>query len=355
MPHEWPSKGAGRAESTASCDGIRRMVESRVPMLEMLWEAHDPHSVLDGRFGFSDGQEAGRWIADTLDEHWGVRIDSCERIVMSAGNALAWIGTPFGRLLAKWSVVPERFTRLVEVGQLTRWLDGRGLPVSAPVAARDGRLQVEIDGVSMGLQRVIAGDLLDTADPAQVRAAGAMLARLQEALAAYPDADRFPAPTAGSTPLTKRVTGWLDARVEHVPATARDALRGLVADAPPDRLPRQLVHFDFRSANILCADGEITAVIDFDEAQHDHRLVELARAAILLGTRYHNWGPVPAEVQTEFLAGYQTVCPLNRAEADWLDILLLWQAMSMVPPGDDPTGWGPSALSQQPRSKSAFS
>jgi homoserine kinase type II len=325
------------------------MIESRAPVLEMLWEAKDPHHALDGRFGFSDGESAGRWVAAMLGEHWGVRTDSCERIVMSDGNALAWVGAPPGRLLAKWSVAPERFPRLAETARLTSWLDRRGLPVSAPVPARDGRLQVEVDGVSMGLQRVIEGDLLDTADPGQVRAAGAVLARLQDALAAYPDADRLPALAVASKPLTERVTGWLDARAEHLPAAARDALRGLVAGAPPDRLSRQLVHFDFRSANILCAGAEVTAVIDFEEARHDHPLVELARSAVLLGTRYHNWGPVSAEVRTEFLAGYQATRPLTPAEAGWLDILLLWQALAMVPPGDDPTGWGPSALSQLPR------
>ena len=73
------------------------------------------------------------------------------------------------------------------------------------------------------------------------------------------------------------------------------------------------------------------------------------RSAVLLGTRYHNWGPVPAEVRTEFLAGYQAVRPLTPAEAGWLDIVLLWQALAMVPPGDDPAGWGPSALSQLTR------
>lgn len=325
------------------------MIEPPAPVLEMLWEALDPRQVLDWRFGFSDEHAVGRWVADTLDEHWGVRIDSCERIVMSAGNALAWIGSPSGRLLVKWSVVPERFPRLAEMARLTSWLNDRGLPVSAPLPAYDGRLHIEVDGVSMGLQRVIEGELLDTADPGQVRAAGAVLARLQDALAAYPHADRIPAFAVGSEPLTQRITGWLDASAQHLPAAARDALRKLVAGAPPDRLPRQLVHFDFRSANILCAGGEVTAVLDFEEARHDHRLVELARAAILLGTRYHNWSPVPAEVRTEFLAGYQAVCPLSPAQAGWLDILLLWQALAMVPPGDDPTGWGPSALSQLPR------
>ncbi|GIF14171.1 phosphotransferase [Actinoplanes teichomyceticus] len=323
-------------------------MSAQTPVVQMLWEAHDPHQALSARFGFPDAPAAGRWIADTLDEHWGVRVDSCERIVMSGGNALAWLGTPSGRLLAKWSVVSERFPRLAAVARLTSWLEGRGQPVSAPVPARDGRLQAEVGGVSIGLQRVICGDLLDIADPGQVRAAGAVLARLQDALAAYPDADRFPTPPGASAPLAQRVTGWLDACAEHLPAAARDALRGLVAGAPPDRLPRQLVHFDYRSANILCAGGEVTAVIDLEEARPEHRLVELARAAILLGTRYHDWGPVPAEVRAQFLAGYRAVRPLAPAEADWLDILLLWQAMAMVPPGDDPTGWGASALSLLP-------
>ncbi|GAA5177267.1 phosphotransferase [Rugosimonospora acidiphila] len=315
----------------------------------MLWEVQDPRHALDGRFGFSDEESAGRWVAAMLDEYWDVRIDSCERIVMSGHNALAWVGTPSGRLLAKWSVAPERFPRLAEAARLTSWLHGRGLPVSAPVPARDGRLQVEVDGVSMGLQREIVGDLLDTADLNQVRAAGAVLARLQDALAAYPDADQIPALAVAYKPLTTRITDWLDSRADHLPAAARDTLRGLVTGASPDRLPWQLVHFDFRSANILCAHGEVTAVIDFEETRHEHRLVELARAAILLGTRYHNWGPVSAEVRAAFLAGYQSERPLTPAETGWLDVLLPWQALAMVPPGDDPTGWRPSALSQLPR------
>ena len=266
------------------------MVESQAPVLEMLWEARDPHHALDGRFGFSDGQAAGRWVADTLDEHWGVRIGSCERIVMSAGNALAWVDTPSGQLLAKWSVVPERFPRLAETARLTSWLHGRGLPVSAPVPARDGRLQVEVDRVSMGLQREIVGNLLDTADLNQVRTAGAVLAQLQDALAAYPDAGQIPALAVAPKPLTARVTDWLDSRADHLPVAAGETLRGLVANAPPDRLPRQLVHFDFRSANILCARGEVAAILDFEEAQHDYRLVELARSPVCQGLVRHSSG-----------------------------------------------------------------
>ncbi|MGV9213855.1 phosphotransferase [Micromonospora sp. RB23] len=321
------------------------MIESQAPMLEMLWEPHDPRHALDERFGFGDAESAGRWVAAMLKEHWGIRIDSCERIVMSGGNAIAWTGVPSGRLLAKWSVVRERFPRLMETARLTGWLHRRGLPVSAPVPAREGRLQVEVDGVSMSLQREVVGDLLDTTDLNQARAAGVILAQLQDALAAYPDADQVLASAVPFKPLTARVTDWLDSRADHLPMAARDTLRGLVISAPPDRLPRQLVHFDFRSANILWAHGEVAAILDFEEAQHDHRIVELARAAVLLGTRYHNWGPVSAEVRAEFLTSYQSEHPLTPDEAGWLNILLLWQALAMVPSGDDPTGWGPSVLS----------
>lgn len=322
------------------------MTESQAPVLEMLWEPHDPHRTLDGRFGFGDGGSAGRWVAATLDEHWGVRIGSCERIVMSSANAMAWVATPSGRLLAKWSIAAPRFPRLLETARLTHWLHGRGLPVSAPVPALDGRLQVELDGVSMGLQRVIDGDLLDTADANQVRAAGATLARLQDALAAYPEADRFTGPAGPPEPLPDRITGWLDSRAGHLPAAARDALRGMLAGAPAEPLPAQLVHRDFRAANLLFAGTEVAAVLDFEEAQLDHRVVELAHSAVLLGTRYHDWGPVPAGVRAEFLAGYESVRPLTPVEAAWWDAVLLWRALSMVPAGDDPTGWGASALSQ---------
>jgi homoserine kinase type II len=321
------------------------MADSRVPVVEMSWEAHDPHGALGERFGFEDALSAGQWIAATVHEQWGIRVDSCERIVISGRNALAWVTTPSGRLLAKWSVAPERFPRLSQIARLTHWLDGKGLPVSAPVQSSDGRLQVEVGGVSMCLQRVIEGDLLNVDDAEQVQAAGAILARLHHALAAYPHADQVVAREGQPVPLAARITGWLDSASEHVPEAARDTLQGLVADAPADRPATQLVHGDFRSSNILCAGPRIAAVIDFEEARLDHCIDEVARSAVMLGTRFRDWGPVSAEVRTMFLSGYQSVRRLTPYEASWWDVLVLWYALALVPPGDDPTGWGPSALS----------
>ncbi|MFD5830242.1 phosphotransferase [Lentzea sp. NPDC060358] len=317
------------------------MIESPAPVLEMLWESHEPRAALGLRFGLPDEEAAARWVARALHDHWGVRVLSCERIVISDHNALAWVGTESGRLVAKWSVAPERFAHLAQVARLTRWLDGCGLPVSAPVPALDGRLQVELDGASLGLQHEVDAGLLDTGDPGEVRAAGAVLARLQDALAEYPEAGRIAA--GPPRPPADRITGWLGSEAGHLPAAARDALRGLVAAAPPGPLPVQLVHRDFRSANVLCARGEVVAVLDFEEVAPDHRVVELARSATLLGTRFRDWGPVPPGVCSALLAGYRSVRPLTAAEEGWWDALLLWHALAMVPPGDDPTGWGAAA------------
>lgn len=60
-----------------------------------------------------------------------------------------------------------------------------------------------------------------------------------------------------------------------MPATARDALRRLVADTPDEPLLSQLVHGDFRSANVLRVGSKVAAVIDFEEARLDDRIVEL--------------------------------------------------------------------------------
>lgn len=153
-------------------------------------------------------------------------------------------------------------------------------------------------------------------------------------------------PTPPSNSLAEKINGWLDSCPDHVPAAAQDALRRLVADADPDPLPTQLVHGDYRSANILVAGPGIAAVIDFEEARFDHRIDELARSAVMLGTRFRDWGPVSPEVRTAFLDGYQSERRMTAVEATWWDALVLWYSLVLTPAGEDPTGWGQAALDQ---------
>jgi homoserine kinase type II len=316
------------------------------PRLEMLWEQRDPAAVLTERFGFADRTDAGRWVAAVLAERWGIDVLRCERIVMSDRNALAWLASRSGRLVAKWSVAPERFHRLAELARLTTWLGAKGLPVAAPIPALDGRVQLEIDGASLGLQPEIPGALLDTDDEDLVRAAGAVLGRLHHALSAYPDTGSVVAGSSSPTPLADRVLGWLETCPQEVPSAAREVLRQRVTDAGPDPLAAQLVHGDYRSANVLCRDGGVAAVLDFEAARLTCRVDELARSAVLLGTRFRDWGPVTADVRDGFVAGYVSQVPLTGPERRWWAPLVLWYSLAMIPPGPDATGWGAAAMSQ---------
>src|SRR5690606_35669864 len=142
------------------------------PVVEMLWEPHDPHETLRERFGFRAPASAGRWIAATVNTHWDAQIEAVERIVISHTNALAWLASSSGdRLIAKWSVATDTFASLSRVSRFTHWLHVNGLPVAAPLPSLAGCLQVETEKVSMCLQRVVEGDLLDVDDLDQVRAA----------------------------------------------------------------------------------------------------------------------------------------------------------------------------------------
>lgn len=324
------------------------MPNSPVPTVEMLWEDLDPRLTLAERFGFADATAAGCWVVDSVRRCWLIEDVTCERIVLSASNALAWLATPDGGLLAKWSIAPDRFQRLEQVANLTLWLGAQGLPVSAPLPSRHGRVQVELDGSSMGVQRAMPGDLLDTNNLAQVRAAGATLARLHLALAEYRAVTSLFEDDTGPEALSARVTTWLDAAGGQVPSSGLTTLHRMVADAPQEPAAAQVVHGDFRASNILCTGPDVVAVLDLEETRLDFPIDEIARSAVLLGTRFRDWGPVSAGVRATFLAGYEAVRPLSPAERAWWVPLVLWYSLQLVPEGDDPTGWRAAAYEQIP-------
>lgn len=312
--------------------------------LQMLWEQDEPDGVLRDRFGLADLDAASAWVSGMLERHWGIAVAACDRIVMSDRNALAWVRSAAGEhLLLKWSVAPERFARLGSVAALAAWLGARGLPVSAPVPARDGRVQVEDDGVSAGLQRVVSGTWLDVDDLRQVRSAGSALARLHAAMRSWPERAHVEATLGRPASASSQIAAWIAADPTALTPHSRTVLKDLLDAAPPEPDERQVVHGDFRAANVLMAGDEVTGVLDLEEIRVDSTVGELARSAVLLGTMFREWAPVSTAVHGALLEGYQTVRGLTEAELAWWRIQVLWYALALVPPGDDPHGWGAAA------------
>jgi len=332
------------------------------PLLEMLWESCDPETGLQ-RFGLADAESAAHGLSVVLADNWDLRNVTCDRIVFSAGNALAWMRTEAGPRIAKWSVVPNLHPRLAEFTRLNAWLGSRGFPVSAPIPSSSGVLRLELNGISMELQAVLEGEHLDASDAEHVRGAGMLLARLHRQLTGYPDVgpihqlaanDGAGDGESGATyaraiqpaPLAQRITNWLDSAPGHVPALAMEALREQLAGMPEADLAIQLAHNDVRSANLLCQGSRIVALLDFEDVTLDHCVVDLAHSAVLLGTKFHNWAPVSSDTHTELIAGYQSIRPLSATETAWLPVLILWSTLCMIPGGNDPADWAASALSQ---------
>ncbi|MCT1605398.1 phosphotransferase [Dermacoccus nishinomiyaensis] len=314
------------------------------PVLEMLWETSDPRAVLNERFGFSSGIEAVVWLRRVVSHHYDMSLESCQRIVMSDGNALAWISTSQGRFIVKWSTTPEKFARLAALSDLTAWLASRRHPVSAPVPSRAGEAQIVVDGASLNVQHVMPGHHLDVTDGGQVHQAGVTLARLHADLRAYPQAQYMsdvPRPTRSAHAL---ISSWLESDLSNLPQAPLDALRAHLAAASTTPMDVQLVHGDFRAANVLTRGTQVIAVLDFEEMRFDSPVGELARSAVMLGTLFHDWGPVSPQVHEALLEGYENVRPLSEAERSWWHPLLLWWSLLMVPiSGDNPTGWGRAA------------
>lgn len=150
----------------------------------MLWEAVDSAVALTTRFRFADTGHAATWLGDTLQQGWGLRVETCDRLVISASKLLAWLTVDGQRLVAKCAVEQESFPRLADVDTLIAWLHDEGIPVAAPIAATDGGIRVDRGGYSLGLYPLVEGDPLDVDDEDQVGAAGRMLATLHHALAA---------------------------------------------------------------------------------------------------------------------------------------------------------------------------
>jgi homoserine kinase type II len=246
---------------------------------------------------------------------------------------LAWLTTTHGPLLAKCCALVTAHARLLALGELVVWLQQQGLPVSAPLAASTGDVQVVCDHLSLGVQQVMPGTLLDPTRLEQAHSAGMTLAQLHQALAAYPLVNKFAHYSAISS-LKTAIHEWAGQKqaAPSEPGLAA-GVRTLVQhlhELDDALLITQATHNDYRAANILWNDGKICAVLDFEELRWGYRINDLAWAAVHLGTRYRNWGPVSAAVHETFLAGYQAIQPLKGIEAEWLKLLMAWHSIRLA-------------------------
>lgn len=299
----------------------------------MLWETTDVHEALTQRFHFASTKEATHWLMNTVSKTYAVPVESVDRLVISSYNLLAWLTTAEGPFIAKCCGLVHAQDWLSNVADLLVWLDQKHLPVSVPLLSTTGQRQIIRDHLSLGVQRVMPGDLLDPTQLVQARAAGIILAQVHNALADYPRATDF-ATQSPTPPLEEMITDWIAKKQtkDSDPALVAGS-KAVVNWLKTGMLPvlaTQVVHGDYRAANILWHEEKIAAVLDFEELRWGYSINDLAWATVHLGTRFREWGPVSIEVHAAFLEGYKSFHPLTEAEQAWLPVLMAWHSMNLV-------------------------
>ncbi len=298
----------------------------------MLWESIDAHVALRQRFQFTSTEHATHWLMQTVAHAYALPVEAVDRLVISSSNLLAWLSTSNGPHIAKCCAQASAHEWLSNVADLLVWLDQCHVPVSVPVPTPTGQRQVRCDHLTLSLQRVISGQLLDPTHLDQAHTAGIVLAQVHAALAAYPRASDF-ITTSPILPLDATIRKWVEQNGPRLSNPAFGTSSRALQQLQTSRLPKlaiQLVHGDYRAANILWYAGKISAILDFEELLWGYRVNDLAWAAVHLGTLFHQWGPVSAEVHAAFLGGYETILRLSGDERVWLPILLTWHSLQLA-------------------------
>ena len=126
----------------------------------------------------------------------------------------------------------------------------------APLRARDGSLAFEHRERVVSVFPFVRGAMLDRANAAERDSAARLLARLHRVLPAWRAARPRPASRHSAPNLVPAVDppGLVDHALD-------DAVARLAA-----RAPAALTHGDYYRGNVRCADGEIVALFDWDDA-----------------------------------------------------------------------------------------
>ncbi len=195
---------------------------------------------------------------------------------------------------------------------LTEHLAARGYPAPRPVRRHDGGWVGTLNGRLAAVIEWLAGAWLRDPAPADLEAAGAMLARLHLAAADFPLKRENPVGPEAWRRLADRSATAATGEDRAILAEA-EALLSELADPFAGDLPTGPIHADYFPDNVLFEDGVVSGVIDFYFGCTGPLAYDLAIALSAWGFDA-NGAPIGGAVGA-FRRGYEAIRPLKPAEA----------------------------------------
>jgi homoserine kinase type II len=197
-----------------------------------------------------------------------------------------------------------------EVEQLivhTCWLADHGVLTPVPLQLEGGGRMLVKNGLAWMLMPYIAGGWLPS-DPASMHALG----KAQAHLHGVPVHDSIPTDFAIGYVLWERLieearkgdsmTPFLQMLEDEIP---------LLKQRIPADIPCGVIHGDLYPDNVIGREGEVLALLDFEEICVESLAMDLVTTFVGFG--WKGGLPVP-ELWDALLAGYQSVRPLTEAE-----------------------------------------
>ena len=214
-------------------------------------------------------------------------------------------------------------SEVVEVISHTCWLAEHGLATPTPLPLRDGGMMEVRDGRAWMLMPYIPGGWLP-ATPAPMFDLG----RTQAVMHAIPPNDTIPTEFAIGFPLWMRLVA--EARKEGVITPFIELLieeMAYLKAVIPSDLPSGIIHGDIYPDNVIGNDGEVLAILDFEEVCIQSLALDLVTTFV--GFCWKD-GEVVTELWDALLAGYESVRPLTSEERSALPDLHRYATLAVA-------------------------
>jgi Ser/Thr protein kinase RdoA (MazF antagonist) len=182
--------------------------------------------------------------------------------------------------------------------------------VVAPLAANDGSLVFEDEGRPVSLFPFVGGHLLERGSVEECESAARLLGRLHRVLPGWPHLRPRPEPPvhrlespdiASSADLAEHAAIFLD----------RELDAWLVRWRTSRRLPTAPLHADFYPGNLLCSDGRVVGLLDWDDVRVSSREYELAWSVWEFAQAAEPDATIDADRAAWFLAAYAETGPVD--------------------------------------------
>jgi len=208
--------------------------------------------------------------------------------------------------------------------ELMRWLAKHGYPSAEPKADRAGELIKTIRGKPCAIVEFLNGLSVRRPTAAHCREAGAGLAGLHLAQAGFPMHRANDLGQAAWAPMFAKLHEAAEGLKPGLAAVIQNDLDMLAGRWPKD-LPSGVVHADYFPDNVFFTGPKFAGTIDFYFACVDAFAYDVAVA--LNAWCFEPDGSFNITSARQFLAGYESLRPLNDAERAALPVLAHGAAM----------------------------